>query len=256
MNITEIQTLNWTTAPRLGSGGIGIHDDSNAQSYGFDGGFVGGVSLYEHFVGAFLDQGIDWLSSGTASYRFRLPVYDGEEVHFSIDASTKTFEIIGNDDKGPRMLGTFGLDADPVQVPAGEAMQPIDVRLGEESHLGSIMQLEIDFNDQDFSGPNLSGFPNIIDGRNTIPAGKWTNPIDLITTHFDELTTIHRTGRIWHHSPLFAGEVLVKRGIINELYEHRGNKVVRFSVEQTTSDGRPIATIEHESVYRLARAQS
>ena len=193
----------WDANP-LNERSDGIHTDTEAHNLGFQGAFVPGVTLYEHVVSELLNQGVDWLNSGRASYRFRLPVYNNERVTFSINAEDRSFQVTGSDGKGPRMFGTIGLEE------------------------------------------------KTLDDKVLVPVGKWVNPVDLITTHFDESTTIHRTGKIWHHSPLYAGETMIRKGIITNLTEHNGHQIVHFSVVQITTTGRKLVTIEHESIYRLA----
>ena len=95
-----------------------------------------------------------------------------------------------------------------------------------------------------------SGFPRTGSPR-TVPVGLWTNPVDLLHDYFDCAMTIHFTSRIWHYSPLRQGEILHKRGELVGFEDRRGNKIVRFNAELSTS-GRRIATIAHASVYQLA----
>tara|TARA_Y100000814_G_scaffold3281_1_gene3686 strand:+ start:11467 stop:12228 length:762 start_codon:yes stop_codon:yes gene_type:complete len=230
----------------------GIHTDTEASNLGFQGAFVPGVTLYEHVVSELLNQGVDWLKLGSASYRFRLPVYNNEPVTFSIDADNKSFQVIGDDKKGPRMIGTFGLEEKNLDISNLIPMEPCNEKLGKSEQIGAVLQIEEYFDVRIYSKPNHSNFPNKIDKKIVVPVGKWCNPVDLITTHFDESTTIHRTGKIWHHSPLYAGETMIRKGIITNLSEHKGHQIVHFSVMQMTDSGRKLATIEHESVYRLA----
>ena len=74
--------------------------------------------------------------------------------------------------------------------------------------------------------------------------------------YFGRSTTIHFAGRIWHHSPLFEDESFSTTGVITGFSEKRGNKIVEFNALVATGDGRPVATIEHLSVYQLARERT
>ena len=58
------------------------------------------------------------------------------------------------------------------------------------------------------------------------------------------------------HSPVYLGETVIKRGHITGFEERKGNQIVAFVVAIETDDGRPVATVEHQSVYQLARAQA
>jgi hypothetical protein len=77
----------------------------------------------------------------------------------------------------------------------------------------------------------------------------------MLKQYYDNPITIHYQGRVWHHSPLYVGEGIVKRGQITAFEERNGNSIVSYNVAVSTEDGRPIVTIEHKSVYALARAQ-
>ena len=67
---------------------------------------------------------------------------------------------------------------------------------------------------------------------------------------------MHYAGRIWHHSPVYVGETVVKRGRITGFEERNGNRIVAFTVAIETAGGRPVATVEHKSIYALARAKA
>ena len=71
--------------------------------------------------------------------------------------------------------------------------------------------------------------------------------------YFGRSTTIHFVSRVWHHAPLFEDETLTTSGIITGFSERRGNQIVDFTALVAAADGRPVATIEHSSVYRLSR---
>jgi hypothetical protein len=51
------------------------------------------------------------------------------------------------------------------------------------------------------------------------------------------------------------GETIVKRGRITGFSERNGNRSVHFDVAVATADGRPLATIRHQSVFQLARSE-
>src|SRR5690606_8242809 len=81
--------------------------------------FVPGVALYEHIIGALLEQGVDWLHSGRASYRFRRPVYDGEDIRFTLNADDRTWSLQGPNDDRARASGDLDVDEEAPEVPEG-----------------------------------------------------------------------------------------------------------------------------------------
>jgi hypothetical protein len=249
----EFESRSWRASPRNVSAN-GIHDDSRAQQLGFQGGFVTGVVLYEHIAAELMNQGLDWLSEGCVDLHFRRPVYDGEEVTFAVDAGAGAFSIHGDDGMGDRASGVFNVEHAPPEVPDGAAAPHPDAPLGDPSQVGLMMRIEQRLDPTRFDEiAALTAFPRDHEGRRLIPVGQWVNPIDLIYEYFGRSTTIHFAGKIWHHSPLYEDESFVTRGVITGFSERRGNRIVDFNAAVTAADGRPVATIEHSSVYQLAR---
>lgn len=250
----QFQSREWRASPR-NLRPDGIHGDAQAQELGFDGGFVPGASLYEHIAAELLNQGGDWLHEGRVEMRFRRPVYHNEEVSFAVDADENTFTIRGDDDMGPRSSGVFALDTDAPEVPAGTPARPFDAPLGDPSQVGVLMRLERTLDSTLFDEmATITSFPREpIGGRKLMPVGHWVNPIDMIYEYFGPSTTVHFASRVWHHSPLFEDESFSTSGVITGFSERRGNQIVDFTAFVTAADGRPVATIAHSSVYRLAR---
>ena len=257
MTRQPFETREWTARPRNLSPN-GIHDDSRAQELGFEGGFVTGVVLYEHIVAELMNQGVPWLDEGRVDLRFRRPVYHDEAVTCRVDAESNSFEIRGDDGMGARASGTFKVVDDAPTAPTGTAGDaPSDVPLGDPSLIGLVMRIEERFDPSRFDEIAAnSRFPRELGGRKLAPIGQWINPIDLIYEYFGRSTTIHFAGRIWHHSPLFEDESYATTGVITGFSERRGNQIVDFTSVIEAGDGRPVATIEHSSVYRLARERA
>lgn len=257
MTTSSFAAREWTAQPRNLSPN-GIHDDERAQELGFDGGFVTGVVLYEHIAAELMNQGLPWLSEGRVDLRFRRPVYHDEAVTCRVDPETNSYEIKSDDGMGARSSGVFAIDEAPPTLPTGEAApSPAGVPLGDPSLVGMVMRIEerLDPSRFDVMAEN-SRFPRELDGRKLIPIGQWINPIDLIYEYFGRSTTIHFAGKIWHHSPLFEDESFSTTGVITGFSERRGNKIVEFNALVAAGDGRPVATIEHSSVYELARERT
>ncbi len=248
----SLQSRTWRARPRNMSPS-GIHDDERARELGFEGGFVPGVMLYEHVVAELVNQGVGWLTDGRAEMRFRRPVYDNEEVSFEVEASGQSFTIRGDDDMGPRSTGLLTIDRDAPELPVGEPVSQIEGELGQESQLGVLMRIEQTIDPALFDRMAASsGFPRG-EGRKLMPVAQYVNPISMIYEYFGHSTTIHFESRVWHHSPLHEDETFSTTGAITGFSERRGNQIVHFTALIAAADGRPVATIEHSSVYRLAR---
>lgn len=250
----EIEARQWLARPRNLSD-QGIHSDDAARRLGFAGGFVPGVSLYAHVVAELLRQGVDWLREGSVAYRFRLPVYDDEAVRFSVDAGS--FAIASPGEGEVRASGSLGIADAPLVVPRRAPLKPPPAPLGEPSQIGVPLRIEVTPPpDRIDAALTASGEYDWREGgRTMLPVSLWLNPIDLLRAHYEAPLTIHAGGRVWHHAPAYAGETVVKRGVITGFEERRGNRLVTFVVALETGDGRSLATVEHTSVYELARAK-
>ena len=257
MTTPQFEAREWTAQARNLSPN-GIHDDDRARELGFDGGFVTGVVLYEHIAAELMNQGLPWLDEGRVDLRFRRPVYNEEAVTWIVDPEANSFEIRGDDGMGARASGVFAIDDEAPLVPGGEAApSPAGVLLGDPSLVGMVMRIEERLDTARFDEiAASSNFPRELEGRKLIPIGQWINPIDLIYEYFGRSTTIHFAGRIWHRSPLFEDESFSTTGVITGFSEKRGNQIVEFNALVAAGDGRPVATIEHTSVYQLARERT
>ena len=253
MNLIDIKTTQWETTPRNISPN-GIHDDEKAKSLGFQGGFVPGIALYEHVCAGLIDQGIGWLESGYVEMKFRKPVYSDEKVVVKLDGNNRTFQLFGDNTDDTRCSGSFVQTAPPPDFPDKEVRERLEEPLGSQALVGEMMEVVREHDASEFTGiTSVTGFPTEIDGKPVVPISQWGNPIYLIYEYFGLSTTIHYQGKIWHHSPLFAGEASVTRGLITSFSERNGNKLLELLTEIRSDSGRKVATVEHFSVYELAK---
>ena len=75
------KTARLTRPGQQQRGGVNIHSDEWAQSQGFKGGLVPGITLWGYMNEMLTNSfGNEWLSRGKAKFRFRQPVYDLEQV--------------------------------------------------------------------------------------------------------------------------------------------------------------------------------
>lgn len=247
---SKFESQVWTAHPKNASQ-EGIHNDETAQRMGFESAFVPGVTLYESLVVGLLKQDPDWLSHGRVEMNFRRPVYNGEEVALTVDGPTQEWELKREGDERARAYGLLAFSEEPPTIPTGADGAKTNKPLGDPSQIGTLMETSVEFAPERIElAAEASGFPRTGSPR-TVPVGLWTNPVDLLHAYFDCTTTIHFTSRVWHYSPLRQGEILHKRGELVGFEDRRGNKVVKFNAELSTS-GRLIAVIAHASVYQLA----
>ncbi|MDG1840309.1 MAG: hypothetical protein P8J64_06185 [Dehalococcoidia bacterium] len=253
MNTPHLKSINWETTPRNISPN-GIHDDEKAKSLGFQGGFVPGIALYEHVCAGLINQDMNWLDTGYVELKFRKPVYSNETVTIELNEAEKTFNLYGDNPNDSRCSGLFIQAANHPELPNGKIQKQLQEPLGSSNLVGEMMEITREHDPSSFSEiTSVTGFPNEINGKQLVPISQWGNPIYLIYEYFGLSTTIHYQGKIWHHSPLFAGEASVTRGLITGFSERNGNKLLELLTEISSDSGRKVATVEHSSVYELAK---
>jgi len=253
MQTPHFKSVNWETTPRNISPN-GIHDDEKAKSLGFQGGFVPGIALYEHVCAGILTQNTKWLDTGYVELKFRKPVYSDETVHIDLNETEQTFNMYGDNPSDSRCSGIFVQATPAPSLPNEKVQKELRNSLGSPDLVGKMMEITREHDSSSFSEiSSVTGFPPEIDGKQIVPISQWGNPIYLIYEYFGLSTTIHYQGKIWHHSPLFAGEASVTRGLITNFSERNGNKLLELLTEISSDSGRKVATVEHFSVYELAK---
>ncbi|TAJ18954.1 MAG: hypothetical protein EPO65_07865 [Dehalococcoidia bacterium] len=141
---SEFTSRAWKVRPKNASS-EGIHGDESAQALGFRGGFVPGVTLYENLVVKLLEQDSRWLSHGRAELHFGRPVYDGEEVTFTINGKTHDWQIAGEGEVRSRAHGALRLNDEPPSIPAGQLTPRSGKPLGDPAQIGALMESVVEF---------------------------------------------------------------------------------------------------------------
>ena len=73
----------------------------------------------------------------------------------------------------------------------------------------------------------------------------------LIHDTFHYTTGVHVSSDLTVERATLVGEPLHVSGAIAEHFERNGNQYVRFTIAITDRDRRPIANVEHVSIYKL-----
>jgi len=94
-----------------------IHTNAGAQEYGFQGAFVGGVTLYAWCVPTVIEAlGEEWLDHGWVNIRFRRPTYPGARIRVRVrpkeDSPACVLEAC-QDDGQASIVGEVGLGTAP-----------------------------------------------------------------------------------------------------------------------------------------------
>ncbi|MGH2584259.1 MAG: hypothetical protein ACRDJE_05040 [Dehalococcoidia bacterium] len=93
-----------------------------------------------------------------------------------------------------------------------------------------------------------------VDGVLRVPPGLLlVQPMRLIHNNFHYETGVHVSSDLVVHDLPSAGETVTVGGSVVDLFERNGSKYITFHTEVTGADGRAHATIDHTSIYALAR---
>jgi hypothetical protein len=90
------------------------------------------------------------------------------------------------------------------------------------------------------------------EGRLRVPPGLLAGTYGrLIHDTFFYTTGVHVSSDLTLNRPVLVGEPLRVSGAITEHFERNGNTYVRFTIAVHDADGRPVAHVEHVSIYKL-----
>ncbi len=252
-----------------------IHDDVVARRHGYEGALVAGVTVYGYLARlAVAAWGMDWVARGTASVRFRRPVYDGDELTLGgrvvarssnplageavaeIEARSPRGDvaatlIAGLAWGGPAMtpdLGAYPAAPLPVTPPPATAgtLAGLDL-LGtpvldlDASVLGQAAD-DLDDPLPDYREPPGTAHPGLLLRQanralaENVALGAW----------------IHVSSDVTHLGLARAGDRLEARGRVARVYERGGRGWVDLDLVLVVPDAaRPIARIRHTAIYRL-----
>lgn len=108
-------------------------------------------------------------------------------------------------------------------------------------------------------GDYLAGTGESLDAYRTdaalrVPPGMLLiQPIRIIHNNFHYETGVHVSSDLTVHTLPVAGESVSIGGKVSDLFERNGSKYVTMHVTVTGAGGRVHATIEHTSIYELAK---
>lgn len=126
-------------------------------------------------------------------------------------------------------------------APAGTPLKPYEItydRAAIERHCGQTGEAVANY--------ELEGTLYVPTGLLAATYGK------LIHETFFYTTGVHVSSDLKATRPALAGETLHVGGSIAEHFERNNNKYVRFSIAIEDGARRPVANVEHVSIYKLA----
>ena len=243
-----------------------VHSTDFARALGFDGALVGGATVWGWAVPAIIETlGDGWLEHGWARFRFRQPVYPGDEVRITLspeDGGAFALRminpagvdcVVGEVGLGPNAaLSEFEAAArmDPAPSPAPQPELLVDPSLvgadwtpmaadASPETLRAYMQLSHRSHDPRFVG----------DTPRLHPAWLVARAEALMRHNFAITSSIHTRSEVEFLAPARAGGEVVTGGRCVALYERKGRPIVEFDCLVRGPDGRDLARMRHTTIF-------
>jgi hypothetical protein len=237
-----------------------IHDDAVAKKFGFGGGLVPGVDVWAYMSHMPVERwGRAWLEHGTAECRFSKPVYDGDNVTVSATEDAGSLDIklecrgvlCANGTASlppavtPPSLAEFEQvperasrpPADEASLAVGAWLSMIPLAAGAElaaEYLGNVRETLPIYRQEGLIHPVVVlRMCNFVLTRNVV-FGPW----------------MHVGSKIQNLSAAKIGDSLGVRAKITGNYEHKGHLFVDIDVLVLADETRPVARVQHISIYR------
>jgi hypothetical protein len=248
-----------------------IHTTAGAQEYGFQGAFVGGVTLYAWCVPTIVAAlGEEWLDHGWINVRFRRPTYPGTAVKVQVSArddGTSAFEAV-KDDGEASIVGDAGLgdapwlgDLTPTPFAPPEPdggprpwltleEAPIGARLNSYRY-GPLTPAP------ETSGSSLAEIINLDTAAGPVmhPAVIARQMIALLMRSYDYgHPAIHVSSHIQNFARIPAGEDVVACGTFVDAFERNGHHQLVVDADLYSLDGQRLARLRHSNIFKVRKA--
>ena len=243
-----------------------VHSTDFARELGFAGPLVAGATVWGWSVPAILETlGNAWLDRGWARFRFRQPVYPGDEVCVILapgDGGAFALRMV-NPEGVDCVVGEVGLGAnpalagfdapsrmDPAPGPdpqpelrvdstlAGADWTPMAVDASPET-LRAYMQLSHRSDDPRFCGETARLHPAWLVARAEA----------LMRHNFAISSSIHTRSEVEFLAPAPVGGEVVTGGRCVAVYERKGRPFVEFDCLVRGPDGRDLARMRHTTIF-------
>lgn len=243
-----------------------VHSTDFAREFGFAGPLVAGATVWGWSVPAILETlGDRWLDRGWARFRFRQPVYPGDEVVITLspgegdafalrminptgvdcvvgevglgaNAALAAFEAPSRMDPAPSPDPQPELRVDPAL--AGADWAPMAVDASPET-LSAYMQLSHRSDDPRFCGETARLHPAWLVARAEA----------LMRHNFAISSSIHTRSEVEFLAPAPVGGEVVTSGRCVAVYERKGRPFVEFDCLLRGPDGLDLARMRHTTIF-------
>ncbi|MDH3707328.1 MAG: hypothetical protein OES57_14765, partial [Acidimicrobiia bacterium] len=207
---------------------------------GFRAALVAGVTVYAYLTHVpAACWGRDWIGGGAAEVSFRAPVVDGDPVDCAPRVVDDRLIVDAVVDDEARATATFGQGDGGVAQPhrAGDELRPVELVLAGE---------------WDGYGTRAGDDLPIYTSEGLVHPAVWPALAnDVFHAQLVQGSWIHTRSRIRHHGTALVGARARVEATVFDRFETRTGE--RAVADVTISvDGRPVATLEHEAIVRLA----
>lgn len=218
-----------------------IHTDAGARAAGFDGALVAGVTSYAYCCGPVMERfGPEWVASGEAEVRFRVPVSDGDLLRLPVSERTDGgLDVAAMVDRVASPLvemSAWRVNRGVDEPRPGQPLRPLTVRL-EGEYGGGYAERAGDHQ------PMLA--------HDIVHPAVW--PALANSVVHDQLARgpwVHTRSVIRHLALVPAGTDAVVSAVLVRRYHRGGERAVADVVVRV--DRRVVATMEHEAIIDLA----
>lgn len=240
-----------------------MHDDTVARSYGFDGGLVPGVVLLAYMAHPPVTKwGLDWLSEGSISARFSMPVYHGDRVTISAssdqEASDDEMVLALADSNGELKvsgLASARSQATPHQIDMEAAPElPKTLPIASPNSLSTGTTLapwaEQFHGAQSVDYLETIGAPASVFTRERVAQPGWFAELanSLLSSNVALGPWIHVSSDITMYGLVHDEQLILTCGRVRDEYERRGHRFVVVDCA-LTEGSRRVADVVHTAIY-------
>ncbi len=216
-----------------------IHTDAGGRAAGFPGALVAGVTVYAYLTRPAAEGwGLDWVERGSAEVKFLSPVFaddpvvcgpstdDGRLVEAVVNGEVRATCQVAPASSSPVAAMRDGDRLQTATVTLVDEWADYGLRAGEDLDLYQLERIG-----HPALWPALAN--NLV--HQQLAQGSW----------------IHTRSGIRHLGTAPSGsEVVVEANVIDRFETRAGERAV-LDVRITTTDGRPVAALEHEALVSL-----